>query len=908
MHINEFNRLEADPGESFKISFDASSNINPNAQLPDRTLIIHAPTNASLAGAVSTLKEQPPQNGALLRSTHLILGEDGNQMVQMVPFQLGANHASFVLNKQSIGIDLVYPGELFEKGFAFQLKSSFQPDQYILASGLANESRFGYWPLYPREQLDSLLLVAKTLMSKYHIVDVVAHDEVLSASHPGPAFPIIQFREKLLGVNERSLLLQETSRSVQLLGEPGQKKSLLSQLPIPEATPVCVINERFDWYLISVIAEVGGNPWLIGWVKKDAVRVKTDFVAEVTDQHYATADGRRFLEITPHPNGYDTSPDDTKPEFIIMHYTTGTRMESTINHFKDPASQVSTHLLIGRDGRVVQFLPFHRIAHHSGFSWWEGQSNLNKCSIGIELDNVGLLIRKDNKWQRRKIIVPNKEVKRAIHKNMYDTGKRKTYPGWQKFTDVQVAVAFKIVQALVKKYPSIKEILGHDDVNITNRYDTGPLFEDKLSEWRQALFGRPEPIIEEHLINHQTDIYANFQGRLPNPTQKTFDIPLPAKSVVKVLKQDGDFSLVTVIQTKEPKAKGTGWIKTAALEEVSKPHGGGGGNPNQNPKKKGKGGHDGNNGNKKNKNLEDKRRTTMPQLLFRRGEDSPTPKLSEGPFDVGTRVRIQERRGEWTLVVLLERYKQQGGLEGWMPTEFLSSKDEMPMLAPATPRAADPQTASVPLWQHKDDRGALGGVRDCAPCPAVFTLHESRVTVTKEWQFFIRAINPQMSIQHVAALFGHKKAFTNRREKDLRRDYLQGEHLDRDELEFDKVRTCSLSVLSGEPQGDMLLVAMLDGNKPPPLKPGCPQPQRVEDIKLDDYLFTPQTHRHLFFAANIVRPNGKVSPFPHGEAHTFMNDGRPYTWMPHVSRFQVHYPLAKLMRLPPGSPIPIPYQ
>src|ERR1051325_7179870 len=211
MHINSINRLEVGEGENFQISFDPSPNINPNPQLPERILIVHAPTSASLGGAVGALKVKPDKNGPLLRSTHLILGQDGREMVQMVPFQLGANHALSPYNKQSIGLDLVYPGELLEKGFKFQLKSSFTPDEYILASGLGNISRYGYWPLYPKDQLDTLLLVAKTLMSTYRIVDVVAHDEILSASHPGPAFPIIQFREKLLGVNERSILLQETS-------------------------------------------------------------------------------------------------------------------------------------------------------------------------------------------------------------------------------------------------------------------------------------------------------------------------------------------------------------------------------------------------------------------------------------------------------------------------------------------------------------------------------------------------------------------------------------------------------------------------------------------------------------------------------------------------------------------------
>lgn len=223
---------------------------------------------------------------------------------------------------------------------------------------------------------------------------------------------------------------------------------------------------------------------------------------------------------------------------------------------------------------------------------------------------------------------------------------------------------------------------------------------------------------------------------------------------------------------------------------------------------------------------------------------------------------------------------------------------------------SDPALSSVPLWQHKDDHGALDGVRDCAPCPAVFPLHESRVTVTKQWQFFIRAINPGMSLQHVAALFGPTKAFTNRSVGDKRADHLQGEKLGRDDPEFDKVRTCSLSVMTGVVRGEELIIAMLDGSQPPLLKDGRSHPERVDDINPDDYLFTPRTHRHFFFAANIIKRDGKTVPFPHGALYDWTNDDRPYTWLPHVKRaqFEVGYPLSKLTPLPTGEPIPSPYK
>jgi N-acetylmuramoyl-L-alanine amidase len=442
---------------------------------------------------------------------------------------------------------------------------------------------------------------------------------------------------------------------VLLFKQPGTANPVLSPVRIPKGTPVAVINERFNWYLISVIAEVDGNPWLIGWVDKRAVRVKTDFSPVVRQDHYlATAEGRRFQEITPHPNGFEPNKRNPAPKFIIMHFTTGTRMESTINHFKDATSGVSTHLLIGRSGRVVQFLPFDRIAHHSGFSWWEQQSNLNQSSIGIELDNAGLLIRKDGKWQRHKMIIPDNEVKQDVHWKQFKPNNPANYPGWQTFTKVQLDMALNIVRALTERYPSIQEILGHDDVNLRNRYDPGPLF--PMRRFRKALFGREEPDIEEYFLNHETEIYSNFQGRLPNPRQNAVQVSLPAKSLVKVIKQEGDFTLVTVLKAKNSDFSGTGWIQTASLE-LSKHFG----------SKAGK---------KMNLKAAHHRVTTIAQPIFKRGENSPTPPIEGGAFEVGTRVRIQEFRGQWTLVVLLDRLRGRGGIEGWVPTEFVSQKEE----------------------------------------------------------------------------------------------------------------------------------------------------------------------------------------------------------------------------------------
>ena len=50
--------------------------------------------------------------------------------------------------------------------------------------------------------------------------------------------------------------------------------------------------------------------------------------------------------------------------------------------------QVSAHLLIKRDGSIIQFVPFDKRAWHAGMSNFNGQDNCNDFSIGIELEGT----------------------------------------------------------------------------------------------------------------------------------------------------------------------------------------------------------------------------------------------------------------------------------------------------------------------------------------------------------------------------------------------------------------------------------------------------------------------------------------------------------------------------------------
>ena len=101
--------------------------------------------------------------------------------------------------------------------------------------------------------------------------------------------------------------------------------------------------------------------------------------------------------------------------------------------------QVSAHLLIRRNGELIQFVPFHRRAWHAGESCCLGRTRVNDFSIGIELEGSDHL----------------------------------------PFEPDQYSALTDVVQAIMVPYPSITRdrIFGHSDIAPGRRTDPGPQFD-----------------------------------------------------------------------------------------------------------------------------------------------------------------------------------------------------------------------------------------------------------------------------------------------------------------------------------------------------------------------------------------------------------------------------------------------
>ncbi len=175
-----------------------------------------------------------------------------------------------------------------------------------------------------------------------------------------------------------------------------------------------------------------------------------------TVQNFRLFENNQPVRFVQSPN-VDVSLQERR--FVVMHYTGGAGFEASVAWLASRKSGVSAHLVIGRNGEVVQPVSFNLRAWHAGTSAWRGYSGLNNYSIGIELDNAGIMKRSGGRWVSSfGQAYPDSEVLAAPHKSAPNV-----IYGWHKYTDLQLQTAARVVAALVRAY-GIEEIIGHDDI------------------------------------------------------------------------------------------------------------------------------------------------------------------------------------------------------------------------------------------------------------------------------------------------------------------------------------------------------------------------------------------------------------------------------------------------------------
>lgn len=163
------------------------------------------------------------------------------------------------------------------------------------------------------------------------------------------------------------------------------------------------------------------------------------------------------------PN-FDDRPSDTDIDLLVIHCISLPPGQYENNHicdffqnkldikahsyFKDIETlKVSSHLLIERNGELIQFVALNKRAWHAGVSSFEGKDKCNNYSIGIELEGTD------------------------------DSA----------FTLKQYQTLSQLSLDIVKKFPLIhkRRIVGHEEIAPGRKTDPGAFFDwDKyLNSW-----------------------------------------------------------------------------------------------------------------------------------------------------------------------------------------------------------------------------------------------------------------------------------------------------------------------------------------------------------------------------------------------------------------------------------------
>lgn len=132
-----------------------------------------------------------------------------------------------------------------------------------------------------------------------------------------------------------------------------------------------------------------------------------------------------------------------KPNYVILHHTAQNSTDQTIRTFILARTQVSSHYVVGRDGKVVQMVNDYLRAQHAGVGKWGNDSDLNSASIGIEIDNNGS----------------------------------------EPYSDIQIESIIKLLQELKSRYGiPVANFIGHADIAPTRKPDPSNFPWKKLAE------------------------------------------------------------------------------------------------------------------------------------------------------------------------------------------------------------------------------------------------------------------------------------------------------------------------------------------------------------------------------------------------------------------------------------------
>jgi N-acetylmuramoyl-L-alanine amidase len=192
-------------------------------------------------------------------------------------------------------------------------------------------------------------------------------------------------------------------------------------------------------------------------------------------------DSPLVARVVPSPN-HEPRYGVPGPDILLLHYTGMATTEAALARLCDPGPQVSSHYLVFEDGEIVQLVPEARRAYHAGTSSWEGTTDINSRSVGIEIGNQG-----------------------------HDYGS-------PAFPEPQVAAVIALCQDIVRRWSiAPAHVLAHSDVAPDRKRDPGEVFPwARLAAAGVGLSIAPEPIVPGGVLQSgdRGDAVAELQHKL----------------------------------------------------------------------------------------------------------------------------------------------------------------------------------------------------------------------------------------------------------------------------------------------------------------------------------------------------------------------------------------------------------
>lgn len=78
-----------------------------------------------------------------------------------------------------------------------------------------------------------------------------------------------------------------------------------------------------------------------------------------------------------------------KPNYVIIHFTAQDSVQQTLRTFTIARTAVSAHYVVAKNGKVYHMVNDYLRANQAGVGKWGTITDMNSCSIGIEIDNNG---------------------------------------------------------------------------------------------------------------------------------------------------------------------------------------------------------------------------------------------------------------------------------------------------------------------------------------------------------------------------------------------------------------------------------------------------------------------------------------------------------------------------------------